>query len=207
LRAAAATAAVTTVVMVTTAAASAATAAAIATIASTLAATARIAVTGHRRIVLTADQGDSHHREENRDAKSECTIHPNSSTKNKRQVPYVRRSTTCRHGSKNARVTATAVSRGKKPKLFELLLKYQKRHVSDCPATKLCRLHASCSDTQVRTVKVALRVLLSSIKPIMCNCYVTGRICVECVDCLTIVDSVFSRCEIKTKKAGTWPAF
>ncbi|HEY5312053.1 MAG TPA: hypothetical protein VIK18_06015 [Pirellulales bacterium] len=62
------------VVVMTTAAAEAATtvaATAIATIASTLATTATgAAVTGHSRIVLTADQGDAHHREKNRDAKS-----------------------------------------------------------------------------------------------------------------------------------------
>jgi hypothetical protein len=54
-----------------TAAAEAATAALRGAIASTLATGATIAaVTGHRRIVLTADQGDSHHREKDRDAKS-----------------------------------------------------------------------------------------------------------------------------------------
>ena len=43
------------------------------------------AVTGHR-LVVTAQQGDADHRDKNRDAQYQCTIHPQSSTK---QVPYV----------------------------------------------------------------------------------------------------------------------
>ncbi len=34
------------------------------------------AVTGHHRIVVTADEGDADDREENRDAKNQETIHP-----------------------------------------------------------------------------------------------------------------------------------
>ncbi len=54
--------------------ASGASAAAIAAVAAAAGA-AIAAVSGHD-LVLTADQGDADHREENRDAKNQCTIHP-----------------------------------------------------------------------------------------------------------------------------------
>jgi hypothetical protein len=47
-------------------------------IATASAIAAMAAVTGHG-LALTAHQGDADHREENRDAKDQCTIHPGSS--------------------------------------------------------------------------------------------------------------------------------
>ena len=55
-----------------------------ATVATAVATRAAVAaVTGNRNALLTAHKGDADHREEHRDAKQQCTIHPNSSNKNK----------------------------------------------------------------------------------------------------------------------------
>ncbi len=56
------------------------------TIATAVASATMATMAGHRDVVLTTQQSNTDHREEDRDAKNQCTIHPNSSKTE--QVPY-----------------------------------------------------------------------------------------------------------------------
>jgi hypothetical protein len=55
-------------------------------IATTVTSATMATMAGHRDVILTTQQSNTDHREEDRDAKNQCTIHPNSSKTE--QVPY-----------------------------------------------------------------------------------------------------------------------
>jgi hypothetical protein len=82
--------AVMTVMTTATAAAGIASAAAAAAAATTSASAGATAapMTG-QDLAIAPDEGDTNHREKDRDAKQQSTIHPKSSNKNK-QVPYLK---------------------------------------------------------------------------------------------------------------------